>query len=162
VWRFVVAASRGFELPEGPLGLLVTVSAQGTTTTISLAGELDLAEQPAMRKAINDALECTPECVVLDLSRLDFIDSAGIHAVIELHRRSEQQHTRLVIVPGAPQVQHSFELIGLTEILPFLFDHVSLKAVRSRRAYTGAAETDGCLPLTPARLATRSFRSRRP
>jgi anti-anti-sigma factor len=142
--------------------LCVTVSEQGTTTTISLVGELDLAQQPAMHKATSDVLQCSPECVLLDLSCLDFIDSAGIHAVIELYRRSEEQHTRLVIVPGTTQVQRSFELVGLIEILPFLSDEVDARAVRSRRAIAGAAIADGCLPPTPARLAAGSFRSRRP
>lgn len=157
-----MAASRVFDVPEEPLGLLVTVSEQGTTITISLEGELDLAERPELRRAINGVLERSPECVVLDLSCLDFIDSAGIHAVIELHRRSEQQHTRLVIFAGGRQVQRSFELVGLTEILPFLSDEVRDRALLPRRAYTGMAGADGCLSSTSVRLAARSFRSRRP
>lgn len=144
------------------MGFLVTVSEQGTTTTIALQGELDLAERPELRRTINDALGRSPECVVLDLSRLDFIDSAGIHVVIEPHRRSAQQHTRLVIFPGGPQVQSSFELVGLTEILPFLSDEVKDRALLRRRAYTGMAGSDDCVSPTPVRLAARSFRSRRP
>jgi len=57
---------------------------------------------------------------VLDLSALSFIDSTGIHGVIELHRRSLAQNVRLLIVPGVPTVQRPFELLGLTATLPFL------------------------------------------
>jgi anti-sigma B factor antagonist len=128
------------------LRLRVGVSEQGTTTTISLVGEWDLAQQPAMRRTIVNVLARLPECVVLDLSGLDFIDSAGIHGVLELHRRSEQQQARLVIVPGGPQVQRSFELVGLAEILPFLREGWS----------RGQAAASPCLPKTPA---VRSFPS---
>jgi anti-anti-sigma factor len=65
-------------------------------------------------------IERSPECVVLDLSRLSFIDSTGVHAVTELHKRAEQQRARVVIVPGPRAVQRIFELVGLTEVLPFL------------------------------------------
>lgn len=120
-----------------------------------------LAQRPGLRKATNDVLGQSPECVILDLSCLDFIDSAGMHAVIELHRRSQQQHTRLVIFPGGPQVQRSFELTGLAEILPLFSGEVRDRTMLPRRAYTGMAAVDGCLSRTPIRLASRSCHSRR-
>jgi anti-anti-sigma factor len=137
----------------------ITIAEQGTTTTISLQGEWDLAQQSAMRAAISDILARSPECVVLDLSCLDFIDSTGIHGVIELQKRSQQQRARLVIVPGPGQVQRTFELVGLTEILPFLSDG---RVARPRSARTGTAGSGGPLsppPATPA--ADRLSRGRR-
>ena len=83
-------------------------------------GEWDLAQEPATRKAIQTALERRPECVVLDLSQLSFIDSTGIHAVVELHTRAAQQNIHLVIIPGPRGVQRPFEICGLTDRLPFL------------------------------------------
>jgi anti-sigma B factor antagonist len=100
--------------------LEITVSAHGTTTTIALAGECDLAQQEATRHAIRDALRRSPACVVLDLSQLTFIDSSGIHVVLELHKRSRQRNVRLVIVPGPRAVRRPFEILGLTKVLPFL------------------------------------------
>jgi ABC-type transporter Mla MlaB component len=38
-------------------------------------------------------------CEVLDLSRLSFIDSSGLHITIELHKHSTRQNIRLVIIP---------------------------------------------------------------
>jgi anti-sigma B factor antagonist len=98
----------------------ITVSALGTTTTIAVAGEWDLAEQQATRHAIRDALRRSPECLVLDLSQLTFIDSSGMHVVQELHQRSRRLNIRLVIVPGPRAVRRPFEVLGLTDVLPFL------------------------------------------
>jgi anti-anti-sigma factor len=102
----------------GPLEIVVRE--QGTTTTIALDGEWGLAEQDATRQAIRSALARSPECVVLDLSQLTFIDSSGIHVLLELQRRSTQQNIRLMIVPGPRAVQRLFEIVGLASALPSL------------------------------------------
>jgi anti-anti-sigma factor len=96
------------------------VREQGTTTTIELQGECDLAGLQSMRHAISRVVEAVPECVVLDLSGLDYIDSCGLHATVELTRRSAAQNTRLVIIPGPRTVQWVFEVTGLLERLPFI------------------------------------------
>jgi anti-anti-sigma factor len=105
-----------------PFGLQVVASEQGTSSTVQLKGECDLAAQQLMRNALSHALKRRPECLVLDLSQLTFIDSSGIHIVVELAKRSQRQNFRLVITPGPRQVQRVFEICGLTEELPFLRD----------------------------------------
>jgi anti-anti-sigma factor len=73
-----MAATRRQDMPEEVPGQLgIAISAQGTTMTISLRGEWDLAQEPALRGLVNDVLERAPECVMLDLSGLSFIDSTG-------------------------------------------------------------------------------------
>lgn len=99
--------------------LAIVVSEQGTTTTIAVRGEWDLGERPATREAIRTALERDPECVVLDLSGLSFIDSSGLHVVTELRKRSAQQNVRLVIIPGPRAVHRLFEICHLTQALSF-------------------------------------------
>jgi anti-anti-sigma factor len=64
----------------------------------------------------------SPECVVLDLSQLTFIDSSAIHVILGLQKRCAQQNVRLVIAPGPRAVQRPFEVLGLTRALPFLAD----------------------------------------
>src|SRR5947209_3945151 len=100
--------------------LHVDEDVHGTTTTIALQGEWDLAGQVQMRNQFQRVLERSPETVVLDLSALSFIDSTGINGVIELQRRSLAQHVRLVIVPGPEAVQLPFEILGLAGTLPCL------------------------------------------
>ena len=103
-----------------PEGLAIVVNELGTTTMISLAGEWDLAQQPATRDTIRRIVQRRPEAVVLDLSRLSFIDSSGLHVIIELHKRAQQENIRLVIVPGPRGVQRLFDICHLLEVLPFV------------------------------------------
>ena len=105
---------------ENPNGLRILVREQGTTITIEMAGEWDLAARDAARHAIARALAGQPKSVLLDLSRLEFIDSSGLHGTIELARRSAEQNVRLVIIPGDRAVQRVFEIAGLLDHLPFI------------------------------------------
>ena len=57
---------------------------------------------------------------MLDLSQLTFIDSSGIHVILELQKRCAQQNVRFVIAPGSSAGQRAFEVLGLARALPFL------------------------------------------
>jgi len=102
-----------------PHGLRIAVSEQGTTTTIELAGDWDLTDHDAASAAVVRALERGPECVVLDLSGVSFIDSSGIHVVVGATKRCAEQNVHMVIIPGPPQVHRVFEICQLTTVLPF-------------------------------------------
>lgn len=65
-------------------GLSIDIRQQGAYTTIALDGEWDLAQQEKTRNAIQSALASRPERMVLDLSRLTFMDSTGIYGILEL------------------------------------------------------------------------------
>src|SRR5947207_13466777 len=101
-----MAATRLTSVPEGiPCALRIVTVEQGTTSTIELEGEWDLAQCDATGDAVAQALQRRPECLVIDLSRLSFIDSSGIHTLIGTHKRCTDQKTRLVIIPGPRAVQ---------------------------------------------------------
>jgi anti-anti-sigma factor len=113
-----LGADNWYARSSGPL--LVEVTHQQTTSTIALAGECDLAQQERFRSALREVIAALPECVVLDLGRLSFIDSSGLHVVMELSTWAERADVRLVICPGSRQVQGVFEMVGLTARLPFV------------------------------------------
>jgi anti-sigma B factor antagonist len=101
------------------LGVRIALSEQASSTTIRLYGEWDLAGQQAARRAVRHALSSQPARVVLDLSGLTFIDSSGIHVVIDLVKRATRLKIELAIIPGSPAVQRIFEICGLNAHLPF-------------------------------------------
>jgi anti-sigma B factor antagonist len=97
------------------VGLWIVVSQQDTTTTIALDGEWDLAQREKISYAVANALACQPHRVVLDLTRLTFMDSTGVHGVLDLARRAAELNVDLVMIPGPPAVQRLFELCQLPE-----------------------------------------------
>lgn len=104
---------------EEPIDLGITVSEQGTTSTLEFAGEWGLAERDSAQAAVEQALQRDPECIVLDLSRVTFIDSSGIHVVVSAAKRCAELDVHIVIIPGPPQVHRVFEICQLTTRLPF-------------------------------------------
>ena len=90
------------------------------TSTIGLEGEWALAGESAASRAIAKTLERSPERLVLDLSRLVFMDSSGVQAAIQLWARSHAENFQLAIVPGPREVQRVFDICHVTEALPFV------------------------------------------
>ena len=82
-------------------------------------GELDLASAPQLKQALADALGAMP-LVVLDLRELTFMDSTGIHVVIEADSQARRAGRRLVLVRGPAQVDRLLELVGLTDRLEII------------------------------------------
>jgi anti-sigma B factor antagonist len=144
-----------------PYRLEILITELGTTTTIGLSGECDLAEQHAIRDAIQRAVDRSPECVVLDLSQLSFIDSCGIHVVLDLANCAARQDIRVVIIPGPRAVQRPFEVLGLIETLPFLGSAGNLGTARPRSGHLRAAGSGGSRFSPPATSAGPSSRGRR-
>lgn len=85
--------------------LSVHVDWQDGHALLTVVGDLDLATVPALR-AETSAVLGSPRCAELtvDLAGLNFLDSSGLGALLEL-RRSAQQHgaeLRLVNVARGP------------------------------------------------------------
>jgi len=116
----VAAAKQSREADVLVAGLRVAVCEQGTTSRLEFEGEWGLAERDGAQAAVEQALERDPECVVLDLSRVSFIDSSGIHAVVTVAKRCAERKVHMVIIPGPPHVHRVFEICQLTTLLPFV------------------------------------------
>ncbi|HWH10702.1 MAG TPA: STAS domain-containing protein [Solirubrobacteraceae bacterium] len=96
--------------------LEVRRSRRGAAQIIELAGELDLATAGELALAIKAASVRGAAIIVLDLRRLEFIDSSGIHVIVEAWARLR---ARLTVVKGPPRVHRVFELCGLVGRLAF-------------------------------------------
>lgn len=90
-----------------------------TEHTLVLTGELDLASCAALNAAVAEAWTEATTAMVLDLRRLTFIDSSGIHAVLLAKHLCAEHECDFLLVPGQAQVQRVFEITGLLDHLPF-------------------------------------------
>lgn len=97
--------------------LVVQTHTTERTITLALTGELDLVSSPALDHAIADQADPEVELVVVDLRRLDFMDSAGLHAVLRIQQGAHELGRRFALIRGPDQVQRLFELTGLAETL---------------------------------------------
>ena len=81
-------------------------------TVVHVAGELDLATTPQLVQALYWA-QRSARLVVLDMRELAFVDSSGVHAVVNASTRARRVGERLVLVRGAPAVDHAFTMTGI-------------------------------------------------
>ena len=95
-----------------------TWSAGGArSASVQVAGEVDLATAPKLRQSLEQA-QLAARLVMLDLRDLTFMDSAGVHAILEAASRARRTGGRLVVVRGSVQVSRLLTLTGADSQIP--------------------------------------------
>ena len=90
-----------------------TVSARSGAATIAVAGECDLYEAHLLGAAIEQAAAAPGTTVHLDLSELSFLDSTGLHVLVEAQRSLEAAGSELVLVAPTDQIRRALSVSGL-------------------------------------------------
>jgi anti-anti-sigma factor len=100
----------------------VDVARDGDGVRITLEGELDIATAPALESALHDSHngDAAPDCRVLDLRGLTFMDSSGLRAILRANGAARRDGWALRIVAGPPAVQRVFEICGVADGLRFV------------------------------------------
>jgi anti-anti-sigma factor len=93
------------------LGPIVGLAERGDVLVLSLAGELDLADAPALRDALRGAVERSPRRLVVDLAEVTFVDSTVLGALVEARARIGGEAFALA-APGL-EVRRALEVSGL-------------------------------------------------
>jgi len=77
-------------------------------------GDIDLQTAPMLREVLLPVLERDTGSVVVDLSEVPFMDSTGVHVLVETLQRLEPQNRRLAIVcREGDKVHRLLALVGL-------------------------------------------------
>ena len=92
---------------------------EGDRYTLGLTGELDIASAPALEAKARQLFAEGAQQLVLDLSRLEFIDSSGLNAILRVRALCEEHMCEFALTPGQQPVQHLFEVTRLIDRLPF-------------------------------------------
>jgi anti-sigma B factor antagonist len=115
-----------------PLSIEIRDAGNGVRHLV-LAGELDLAAAPALERSLVQA-PADSDCLVVDMSALTFLDSTGVHFLVQLNTAAERDGWLLRLVPGPPEVQRVLEIIGVADLLPFIEDGAAPQSAPERRA----------------------------
>ncbi|WP_017317226.1 STAS domain-containing protein [Mastigocladopsis repens] len=103
-----------------PLNL--TVSLRGTREVrdncqlFRLTGLLDAFSEPTFRKVLGSKIEEGPKHIILDLSQIDFVDSSGLGALVQLAKQAQNSEGTLQIVTNA-RVTQTVKLVRLEKFL---------------------------------------------
>jgi anti-anti-sigma factor len=81
-----------------------------------LTGLLDAFSEPAFRKVVGKFIDEGPKHVILDLSKIDFVDSSGLGALVQLAKKAQTAEGTFQIVTN-PRVTQTVKLVRLEQFL---------------------------------------------
>jgi anti-anti-sigma factor len=96
--------------------LSIRTSHKGSVATVAVAGEIDLSTVDELRSAVTGAA-AGAERLRLDLTDVEFIDSAGLGGLLELRSTLRSRSVTLEIEAGDGPVRQAMEITGLSELL---------------------------------------------
>lgn len=96
-----------FAMERGPYGLV-----------IKLSGELTFFNSTEIKDNIKKKITEQDERLILELSKLELIDSSGVGVVISLLKKMNGKD--VVLVAPKPKIARIFEITRLNQIVPIL------------------------------------------
>lgn len=97
---------------------VIMMETRGNTLVVVLEGELDLKVANRLRHQMEQSLDDLPvRHLVLDLSRVCFIDSSGLGVILGRYKRVAAAGGKVALTGAQPQVRRILELSGLLRIM---------------------------------------------
>ncbi len=95
--------------------MTTTVSARAGATVLSVAGEVDLATAPALENAIDAILGERPASLIIDLTAVSFLASAGMATLVAAHQRAGES-TAIAVVADGPATSRQLKMTSLDQV----------------------------------------------
>jgi anti-sigma B factor antagonist len=95
---------------------------------VVLRGELDLSTVSKVQEELKRVEQGSPPTVVLDLSKLTFLDSTGLRCLVTADERARAEGRRVVLVRGPEAVQRVFAITRLEDRLEMVDDASAVRA----------------------------------
>ncbi len=97
--------------------LRIDVSQEDDRVVLSLDGELDMSSASLLQRAVEDVELARKPLLVLDLERLEFIDSTGLRIILSMRKRCQERDQELAVTRGSQQVERLLSVTGMAEHL---------------------------------------------
>lgn len=103
-----------------PEPFAIRAEREGGLQRLTPTGELDIATVPILEAAFDEICrDEDAEKIVLDLTRLDFMDSTGIVLLLRMSARCDGAE-RLRVINGSAAVMRALDLSGVRDLLPII------------------------------------------
>lgn len=95
--------------------IATSLAYQNGIAVLKVGGEIDLATVPALEAAIEEALIPRPTGLVIDLSEVGFLASAGLQALVATHNNVSRS-AHFAVVANSASTSRPIQLTGLDQI----------------------------------------------
>ncbi|MDQ3403307.1 MAG: STAS domain-containing protein [Actinomycetota bacterium] len=94
------------------------INSEGTdSVVISVVGEVDLATAPRLERSLDEALGRSGVTEVkVDLSQVEFMDSAGLRVLVAALRKAKDNGQSLILHRPHDRVRRIIEITGLSDV----------------------------------------------
>ncbi|MES5821307.1 anti-sigma factor antagonist [Streptomyces sp. RG80] len=97
---------------DGLARLTVCARLDGDRTVVTVSGDLDLAADQRLQRALRSALTDSGKGVDLDLSGVEFCDCSGLNALLAIRQQALDQSKTATIRSISPAAERVFALTG--------------------------------------------------
>ncbi|HVT67167.1 MAG TPA: STAS domain-containing protein [Trebonia sp.] len=120
------------------MGLLMTIRSPETSgrsqTIVELSGEADLNDSAALREMLAAQAADPSAALILDLSRLRFIDSAALHVILVAGRALITRGGAFALAAPQEPVRRILQLSGADRLVPV---YETVEAAKGRGHHDG-------------------------
>jgi anti-sigma B factor antagonist len=119
------ASAVNYAVPPEPLrsvGLHVARRTVGRRAVLTVSGEIDMGSVPILEKAVAMALADGAAQLWIDLAMVEFMDSTGLHLLLDTRRHVCELNRRMAIICPDGRIRRLFDIAGLTDQLPLYHD----------------------------------------
>jgi anti-sigma B factor antagonist len=86
------------------------------TVVVAVSGDLDIATVPELTEAIQAAVRKEPAALIVDLSQVAFLASAGMSLLIAVHQEIGPS-ARFGVVADGPSTSRPLKMIGIDSVI---------------------------------------------
>lgn len=94
---------------------------RGDTTVITFEGSLDSGTAPGVHADVERLLPETGT-TILDLSKMDYMSSAGLRVLLLVHRRAQHSGAKIVLAGLVPDVREVMSATGFLDFFEVVDD----------------------------------------
>ncbi len=85
---------------------------------IKVEGEVDIYTAPRVRSRIIDFIDQGKYKIVIDLQKVDFLDSSGLGVLVGGLKRVKPHNGSILLVMNEERIMKIFEITGLNKVFP--------------------------------------------
>jgi anti-sigma B factor antagonist len=106
-------------LDRTPLSDLLALEVSGPSARprVTATGEVDCSSAPELRTVLDQLLDAAPAEIVIDLTGVTFLDSAGLCVLAAAHRQARAAGGRLRVLAATRAVVRPLQITGLWQLL---------------------------------------------
>jgi anti-sigma B factor antagonist len=109
-------STEGTEAPFDDVITLSTSTNEEGVVTVTVVGEVDTFTAPVLRSSLDTQLEQSPRELVIDLSGVQFLGSAGLAVLVETQKAARARDVGLRLIATTRAVTRPLEVTGLIDL----------------------------------------------